>query len=162
VNDTIFLETRPAKIKLFIVIPAFNEEMTIGKVIAQVKDLTDYVIVVNDHSADLTSAMAHGAGAMVIDLPVNMGAGYATRIGCDEALRLEADIIVTVDGDGQHDPLDIPMVLQRMNQNDGVEVVFGCRPRNGTMPLNKRMGNALLTAVAKLLFQSGTQSGPIC
>jgi len=146
------LGTRPALTNLYIVIPAFNEDLTIGKLVGQVRDLTDNVIVVNDNSSDRTSASARDAGAKVIDLPINMGAGYATRVGCDEALRLQADIIVTIDADGQHDPLDIPVVLQRINDNDGVEVIFGCRPRTGTMPITKRIGNALLTRLAKLLF----------
>lgn len=117
-----------------------------------VAEYADRVLVINDSSSDRTSEEARNAGATVIDLPQNMGAGYATRVGCDHALEQGADIIVTIDGDGQHDPEDIPQALARLRQGDGVEVVFGVRPRNRHMPLKKRFGNAVLTGLARVLY----------
>jgi len=136
----------------YIVIPAFNEQDRIAEVVSRALDLADGVIVVNDGSIDRTSVEARDAGALVLDLTVNMGAGYATRSGCDHALEQGAGIIVTIDADGQHDPEDIPRAVARLHQGDGVEVVFGVRSRNKDMPLKKRFGNAVLTMLANVLY----------
>lgn len=137
---------------MHVVIPAFNEQDRIAGVILSVSKYADHVLVINDSSTDRTAEEARNSGAIVIDLAQNMGAGYATRVGCDHALEQGADIIVTIDGDGQHDPKDIPRAIDRLLQGDGVEVVFGVRPRNSHMPLKKRFGNALLTGLARVLF----------
>jgi len=137
---------------LYIVIPAFNEQDRIAEVISRALSLADGVVVVNDGSSDSTSSVARDAGASVLDLTVNKGAGYATRSGCDQALEQGAGIIVTIDADGQHDPEDIPRAIARLHQGDGVEMVFGVRSRNMDMPLKKRFGNTVLTVLANVLY----------
>lgn len=141
-----------ARDRLYIVIPAFNEQDRIADVVFRALFHADEVIVVNDGSTDSTSSLARDAGAMVIDLPLNSGAGFATRIGCEHALEKGAYAIVTIDADGQHDPKDIPRAIARVHQGDDVEVVFGVRPRNRDMPLKKRFGNSVLTSLANVLY----------
>lgn len=138
--------------RLYIVIPAFNEQDRIADVVFRALFHADEVIVVNDGSTDSTSSLARDAGAIVIDLSLNSGAGFATRIGCDHALEKGAGIIVTIDADGQHDPEDIPLALARMYKGDDLDMVFGVRPRNKDMPLKKRFGNSLLTSLANVLY----------
>lgn len=92
---------------LVAVIPAFNEEMSIGTVVSQVVGLGIPVVVVDDASTDDTAAAARAAGAAVLPLPLRMGAWVAMQAGIQQALRDGAHYIVTLDGDGQHQPEDI-------------------------------------------------------
>lgn len=137
--------------KVVAVIPAYNEEKTIARVVAGALDYIDEVIVVDDHSKDQTYREAKGAGAVVVRLIVNMGAGFATRVGCDIAVQRDADIIVTLDADGQHDPADIPKLVSAM-KDEKLHIVFGSRPRNESMPFVKRVGNFGLSTFATMLF----------
>lgn len=139
--------------KVVAVIPAYNEESTIGNVVKNVLNYVDEVIVVDDGSNDNTSLNAKNEGANVINLTSNIGVGYATRVGCDYGIKNGADIIITLDADGQHSPKDIPKLLEPLIKNE-VEIVFGVRARNNNMPIKKRIGNFLLYLFAKLFFKS--------
>ncbi len=143
------------------VIPAFNEGDRIGEVIKGTLKHASHVIVVNDCSTDNTSAVATACGATVLDLPVNSGAGYATRAGCDLALSTGAKIIVTIDADGQHNPDEIPKLIQLLNAEQ-LDIVFGFRPRNSEMPFINKVGGTLLYHLSNLLFNvaiKDTQTG---
>jgi len=147
--------------KTIAVIPAFNEAARIKGVIEATLRYAGTVAVVNDCSTDDTSDIAGAFGAIVHDLKVNMGAGYATRIGCDWAVQNGAEIIVTIDADGQHDPDDIPR-LANILIKENLDIVFGYRPRNQNMPLINRMGGTLLFSLSRLLFNvniEDTQTG---
>ncbi len=138
------------------VIPAYNEQARIGRVIERTRRFVDEVIVVDDGSIDATASVAGGKGAHVISLRKNKGAGFATRAGCDFAVKTGADIIITLDADGQHDPDDIPHVLAPV-LSGRAEVVFGIRPRDKRMPFSKRVANAFLSVFAGLLFGGDIQ-----
>ncbi|MEM4282377.1 MAG: glycosyltransferase family 2 protein [Candidatus Woesearchaeota archaeon] len=98
--------------KIFIIIPAFNEEKIIRKVLTDLKSHGyKNLIVINDGSTDRTAEIAKEAGAIVLEHVVNRGQGAALRTGIDFALAHGADIIVTFDADGQHDPSDIPSLI---------------------------------------------------
>nr|MBI4156377.1 glycosyltransferase family 2 protein [Candidatus Woesearchaeota archaeon] len=147
--------------KIIAVIPAFNESKRIEPVIKKTKRFVDEVIVVDDHSRDNTYETAKKAGAKAIRLISNMGAGFATRVGCDLAMKNRADIIITLDADGQHDPEEIPKLLKTL-QEYNLDIVFGSRPRNENMPKIRRLGNWGLSFIAKILFNSkvkDTQTG---
>ena len=133
------------------VIPAYNESKRIASVLQEVKNYTDKVIVVNDGSTDDTARIAIENQAHVIDLKENKGAGNATREGCLEAIRLGAGIILTIDADGQHDPREIPSLLQPLIHED-IQIVFGGRPRNPSMPIENRLGNHLLSRISSVLL----------
>jgi glycosyltransferase involved in cell wall biosynthesis len=106
------------------VIPAYCEEKTIASVVERCLPFVDEVIVVNDGSTDDTTLNAQRAGARVIEQDHNMGVLKAIRRGLQEA---EGDIIVTLDADGQHDPSEIPRLIQPILDGEA-DLVMGERP----------------------------------
>src|ERR1700722_18405697 len=89
---------------VLVVIPAFNEERTIAKVLVGVKPFTDRIIVADDGSTDSTAAIAQAMGALVIRMERNMGKGESLRRLMKEAARYSPVAVVTIDADDQHDP----------------------------------------------------------
>jgi glycosyltransferase involved in cell wall biosynthesis len=138
--------------KVIAIIPAYNEESRIAEVVENTKIYVDEVIVVNDCSVDHTSIISKNAGAIVVDLPKNRGAGYATRIGCDLAIKNNANIIVTIDADGQHCAGDIPDLVNKLII-DKPDIVFGYRIKDKSMPVIKKIGNSFLSFLALVLFR---------
>lgn len=106
--------------------PAFNEEQTIAGVIAETKaKLPGFdCVVVNDGSRDGTAAVASEAGAIVLSLPFNLGVGGAMRLGFKYALENGYANVVQVDADGQHDPMEVPRLLEQLPDAD---IVIGAR-----------------------------------
>jgi glycosyltransferase involved in cell wall biosynthesis len=119
-------------VKLLILIPAFNEEGAVGRVVEEVRAvLPDVpVLVVDDCSADATRALARLAGASVLPLPHHLGLGGCVQAGYRLAFELGYDYVIRVDGDGQHDPRDIPRILDALVR-EGCEMVIGSRFVNG-------------------------------
>ena len=101
------------------IIPCFNEEATIGSVIIRAKRHVDKVLVVDDGSTDDTVRIAKEAGALVVSHKKNMGKSAGIKTGFKYALRNSYDYIVTIDGDGQHNPDEIPVVLNNVVNNYG-------------------------------------------
>jgi len=99
--------------KTLIVIPAYNEELTIGSVVALAKKYGD-VLVVDDGSKDKTSKIAQEVGAVVLRHEVNKGKGQALKTGFNYALRNGYDIVVCIDADGQQNPNEIHLETNRM------------------------------------------------
>jgi len=153
---------RAAPRKTVAIIPAYNESARIAPVIREAGRHVDAVLVVDDGSRDGTSAVSEHAGAEVLRVPVNMGVGFATRLGAEYAInRMGASVIVFLDADGQHPAEFIPQLLGRMG--DGCEAVFTTRSLEANrMPPLKRIGNRFLTGVTNL-FSGGkftdTQTG---
>lgn len=118
--------------KLLVLIPAFNEEGAIGSVVDEVHDAMPGtpVLVVDDHSGDATVERAKGAGARVLALPYHLGLGGCVQVGYRLAYEQGYDYVIRVDGDGQHDPRDIPRILEAL-QREGCEMVIGSRFVNG-------------------------------
>lgn len=114
--------------KLLVIIPAYNEAEVVASVIAEVRaavpEATD--LVVNDGSTDETGARAAETGAVVLDLPINLGIGGAVQAGYRYAAEEGYDVAVQVDADGQHPPTEIPKLLERLAQGD-VDMVVGSR-----------------------------------
>jgi len=111
-----------------IVIPAFNEAATIGKVLdgVQAVDPGLPVVVIDDGSTDATATIARNAGAIVLRLPFNMGCGVALQTGYKYALREGFDCVVQLDGDGQHEPADIPALLGVIQRGEA-DLAIGSR-----------------------------------
>ena len=111
-----------------VIIPAFNEEYTIEDVVRGVKALgPGYdVIVINDHSSDRTSERAERGGAVVIELPCNLGIGGAVQTGYKYALVKGYDACVQVDGDGQHPTEEISLLVDSLFDG-GFDIVIGSR-----------------------------------
>jgi glycosyltransferase involved in cell wall biosynthesis len=112
--------------KAIAVIPCLNEEKFIGEVAARAVKYVDEVIVIDDASSDNTSAVAAAAGATVIRHDKSQGAGAGTRTGFEAALAHGADIIVALDGDGQHDADEIPILIQPIAEGQA-DIVIGSR-----------------------------------
>lgn len=113
------MEGFPEK-KVLVIMPAWNEEDTIGSTIEEIRQAVPWVdvLVVNDGSADRTSQIAKASGAIVMDLPFNLGVGGAMRAGYTFAKKYHYDCAIQVDADGQHDPRDIPAVLAGLERAD--------------------------------------------
>lgn len=147
---------------LVVVIPAYNEEKNIEKVILGVKKYTNSIIVINDGSTDKTSKVAENAGAKVYSHLINRGLGGALGTGISAALFWAADIIVTLDADGQHDPDEIPKIIKPIIE-DKADIVIGSRFLvSQPMPLFRRIGNPFLNLITFFLFgiwSTDSQSG---
>lgn len=115
-----------------LIIPANNESRTLADVVAGALPLVDRVLVVDDGSDDDTSAVARAAGAEVLSHQRRLGKGAALRSGLDALLPEVSGYLLFMDGDGQHDPADIPAMLARLDDRPRPDVVLGCRLRPET------------------------------
>ena len=109
-----------------VVIPAWNEAATVADVVSSVRAGGLAVLVINDGSTDDTSALAAGAGAVVVDLPFNMGVGAALRCGFKYAVRAGYTTVVQCDADGQH-PIEHIRSLLEAADRTGAQMVIGSR-----------------------------------
>ncbi|PIN70371.1 hypothetical protein COV93_01815 [Candidatus Woesearchaeota archaeon CG11_big_fil_rev_8_21_14_0_20_43_8] len=149
--------------KLFVVLPAFNEEKSIGSVIKDLKR-NNYrnIIVVDDGSVDKTSEIAKKEGVQVYKHLINRGLGGALGTGIKAAVQNGAEIVVTIDADGQHDISDIKKAIKPIQDGDA-DVVIGTRladPKG--MPIIRKIGNWGFNCITYLLFNIWTtdsQSG---
>ena len=107
-------------------IPAYNEEKTIARVVLEAQKYADVVVVCDDGSADLTKQIAERLGADVVRHEQNSGYGAAIQTLFKRAKELRADVLVTLDGDGQHDPEEIPQLITPILTGNA-EVVLGSR-----------------------------------
>jgi glycosyltransferase involved in cell wall biosynthesis len=107
-----------------VILPAKNESAAIGQTILKLKSLNivDEIIVVNDGSTDPTETVALQAGAIVITHPYSKGNGAAIKTGAREA---KGNILIFMDADGQHDPQDIPRLLEKIGQGYDLLWVLG-------------------------------------
>ena len=135
-----------------VIIPAYNEEGTIADVIVRSLPYADRVLVVNDGSRDATAAAAIHAGAQVISHSLNRGLGAAIGTGIQAARRLGADIVITLDADGQHLPEEIPRFVEALTL--GADAVIGSRMLmlEGNMPPLRRVYQHIGYLVTFLLF----------
>lgn len=131
------------------VIPCYNEEKTIDSIVKQCLQYVDEVVVADDQSTDCTIAVAMDCGAKVVQTMGNHGPGKAYRIGIKTALRYGADIIVTLDGDGQHNPDEIPKLLRQLEYCDMINTSRFLDNRTN-MPLYRRLGIWVITLAFNL------------
>jgi len=153
----------PAPEGVVVVIPAHHEAAVIASVVDEVQSAGAYqVIVVDDGSRDDTSLNARQRGAYVVRHRINRGKGAAVKTGVMAARWLKPAVVVTMDGDGQHDPHDIEALIHPILQ-DHCDVVLGSRmmaPRG--MPWYKRLANRIGNLTTLLFYGmlvSDSQSG---
>ena len=115
-----------AQKEIWVVITAFEEESIIADVIKGALLQSHNIVIVDDGSTDETGAIAHREGAYVLRHLFNLGQGAALRTGMEFALSMGAELIVTMDADGQHDARDIPLMVSRMME-EGADVALGNR-----------------------------------
>lgn len=133
-------------------VPAFNEAATIGSVIRQARKHVDEILVVDDGSSDSTADRASDAGATVVEHEKNRGYGSALKTLFEEANARNAEHLVVLDGDSQHDPDDIPRLIEEQ-QSTGAEIVIGNRFGNGSstnMPLYRRVGLRVINGMVNV------------
>lgn len=138
------------KNNVFVVIPAYNEEKHLPDVLRHVLKYSKNIIVVNDGSTDSTPTIASKFPITLISLPLNMGKGYALRVGCEHAFKLGGDGVVTIDSDGQHRADHIPKFLRALNN---YPVVIGVRKGFHKIPLIRKLGNRMATLLIFLLYR---------
>jgi len=143
--------------KLVITIPAYNEEKTIAKVIQEIPKKIPGIrkielIVVDDGSTDKTASAAKHYGAIVVRHPGNRGLAKAFKTGLNAALERGADIIVNTDADFQYNQKQIPALIKPILEGKA-DIVLGSRFKGWIeeMPLSKRLGNKLATAVVRFV-----------
>ena len=145
-------------------IPAFNEEKNIAVLIIQLKKIADKIIVCNDGSTDLTSKIAEGLGATVINHAKNLGYGAAIRSIFLKAKELGGDILVTFDADGQHRIEDINRVIKPII-NEESDLVIGSRfldKSEKEVPQYRKVGIKIITKVTNATIKkqlTDSQSG---
>jgi glycosyltransferase involved in cell wall biosynthesis len=136
------------------IVPAFNEAATIAEVVSELRDfdLALEVLVVDDGSTDITSAVAEAAGARVLRLPINLGIGGAVQAGYLYAFERGFDLAVQVDGDGQHDPKELGRLLDPILAGRA-DLAIGTRfagEQSYRAPLARRIGISLFAALVSL------------
>lgn len=124
--------------KVSVVIPARNEAATLRPLLRRIAhlDCVDEIVVVDDGSTDDTASISKSEGARVIKHPYGMGNGAAVKTG---ARNVSGDVIVLLDADGQHDPSDIPRLLDRLS--DGIDMVIGARSDSSQASLGRLLAN---------------------
>jgi len=138
-----------------VIVPAFNEEGSVGKVVKEVKEYLPQIdiLVVNDGSSDLTSEKAKTAGAIVLDLPFNLGIGGAMQAGYKYAYEKGYHIAIQVDGDGQHDPKEIPKLLHVLEE-EKTDFVIGSRfigDSEYKATVMRRLGSLILSKTISMI-----------
>ncbi len=138
------------------VIPAWNEQANIGRVVADIpREICRYIVVVDNASTDNTAAMAEKAGAIVVQQP-NRGYGYACSAGVARAYELGAEIIVFLDGDYSDYPDEMPIVVGPILRGDA-DLVIGSRNlggmEKGALPAHAVFGNLLISLLVRLRWR---------
>ena len=137
--------------RVVVLLPAYNEEAVIGPVIESAKAHADEVVVIDDGSSDGSARIAREHGAIVLRHVLNRGLGAALGTGFLYARQHGADVAVTLDADGQHDPSEIPGFVEAIRQ--GASVVIGSRMLGQEgMPWHRRTANWLGNLTTLLLF----------
>ena len=136
--------------KLAIGIPAFNEEKNIAKIIVKLQKIADTIIVCNDGSTDLTKEICEKMGVELINHPKNLGYGAGIRSIFLKASKLEPDILVTFDADGQHKVEDIQGIIEPIIKNEA-DIVIGSRflsdETNENVPKYRKVGIKAITSI---------------
>lgn len=151
-------ERRP--LTVVVGVPAFNEERTIARVVLEAQEHADMIVVCDDGSSDMTCQIAERLGAEVVRHDRNLGYGAAIQSLFKRARELNADVLVTLDGDGQHNPSEIPSLLKPIV--DGVaDVVVGSRfvdkRSMSTMPAYRRVGITFLSKLLGAVSKNGVK-----
>ena len=150
--------------KVIVGIPAFNEEKNIAVSIIRLKKITDKIIVCNDGSTDLTSKIAEGLGAIVINHEKNLGYGAAIRSIFLKSKDLDGDVLVTFDADGQHRIEDIDKVINPIINGES-DLVIGSRfldESKKEVPKYRKVGINVLTKITNATIKkqlTDSQSG---
>ncbi|WP_241481257.1 glycosyltransferase family 2 protein [Methanoculleus sediminis] len=137
---------RPGRMRTLAAIPCFDEEVAIGSVVLRARQHVDEVLVIDDGCTDNTVKIARDAGATVISHGVRRGKGQGIKSALRYAVDHDYDCLVFMDGDGQHDPGEIPLLVEQIRA-DAADLVIGFRTFD-QMPFYRRFGRAVLDIVS--------------
>jgi glycosyltransferase involved in cell wall biosynthesis len=162
-RTTIRMTQTTSERKRVALIPAFNEARFIGSVVLQAQQYVDHVVVVNDGSYDNTAQTARAAGAEVLNMPQNVGKARAVSEGIRYIRKLQPSSVVMIDGDGQHDPNQIPNLLAPIEEGEA-DIVIGSRfiGIKSHIPRWRIIGQhtlTLATNIASGVYSTDSQSG---
>jgi len=149
--------------KVVAIIPAYNEAKYIEDVICGMKHYADKVIVVDDSSTNGTMSKAEKAGAIIVKRSGERGFGYSNRAGIKRALSEDCDIIITLDGDGQHNPEDTDKLIEPIIKGKA-DIVIGSRfiENNSNIPKYRTAGIKIITFVYNLLCKQKVKDAQCC
>ncbi|MGH2536483.1 MAG: glycosyltransferase family 2 protein [Candidatus Promineifilaceae bacterium] len=138
--------------RVLVIIPAFNEEQSVGQVLLQLRQAAPTFdrLVVNDGSQDRTGQVVNGLGEKQLRLITNLGYGQALQAGIKYALLCDYEVVVTMDADGQHRPEDAPRLVAALIEAQA-DVVIGSRFKAGRAakaPLTREVGQRLFSALS--------------
>ena len=141
--------------KVIIGIPAFNEEENIAAIVIKLKRKYDHVLVCDDGSSDMTHDIASSLGAIVVKHPTNLGYGAAIKTIFNEARKIDGDILITFDADGQHKISEIDSVLKPISENKA-DIVIGSRFLGDAkdIPKYRKIGIKMITGLTNTLTGS--------
>jgi glycosyltransferase involved in cell wall biosynthesis len=142
--------------KVLIVIPAYNEEASIAAVILRLRQIVPQYdrVIVNDGSTDKTGKVVDTMGEKQLKLPCNIGYGMALQTGLKYGLIKGYDVIISLDADGQHQPEDVPRLVEFLNSSD-VDMVIGsrfCETKAYDTPYYRRMGQLFFSHLTKMFL----------
>jgi glycosyltransferase involved in cell wall biosynthesis len=142
--------------RVIIIIPAYNEEKTIGGLLRGLRRAAPECtrVVVNDGSKDATADIVEALGEKQIKLPCNLGYGRALQTGLKYALAGGYDVIVTFDADGQHQAEDVPNIINALCENEA-DLVIGSRYCDGSTysgPMGRRVGQRIFSILTRVLI----------
>lgn len=150
--------------KICLLLPAYNESKTIGRIIQESAEFISEIVVIDDGSSDETREIAVACSAVCLWNTTNCGKGNALRKGFTYALERGYELVFTMDSDGQHQPADIPRFLEHFD-NTRPDILIGARETQDLrtpMPLHRRVNNCLISYIGSKLcgqrvpdFQSG-------
>lgn len=138
--------------KILVIVPSYNEAENLPSLLHEIRQLHYDVIVIDDSSSDSTAKVASESGVPVLSLAANLGIGGAVQTGFKYAVANDYDIVVQIDGDGQHDPVWVKEIIQPLCQNEsdcaiGSRYVPEQKDTNYKTPFARRMGMYFSTSI---------------
>ena len=142
------------KSDIWVIIPGYNEEKYIARVLKKTLEITRNIVVVDDGSQDQTATIAQKIVPHVLQHQVNMGKGAAMKTGTEYAFqKLNAEAVIFMDADDQHNPLELLEFIKQLKK--GHSVIFGIRKfSEKDMPFHRFLGNKIASALVSLLFHN--------
>jgi glycosyltransferase involved in cell wall biosynthesis len=144
-------DIKTRKLKIVAGMPAFNESKYLGSLLLKTRQYVDEVFIVDDGSSDDTVKVAELAGAGVVRHETNKGYGAAIQSIIAEAKRRDADVLVILDADAQHDPKEIPAMIQPVLENRADFVIGTRRKEEKKIPFYRRIGQKVILSSVKIL-----------